>query len=72
MQGTIKTFHTEKFFGFITGEDNQDYFFHGSQLQTEQEEMCIYIGDVVEFDPVMSSKGIRAENVRIVKQNVEN
>lgn len=69
MKGAIKTFHTEKFFGFITGEDNQDYFFHGSQLHTDQEEMCIYIGDLVEFDPVMNSRGMRAEKIRILKQN---
>lgn len=69
MQGTIKTVYTERFFGFITGEDNQDYFFHGSQLISEQEEIYIHIGDLVEFDPVMSSKGLHAEKVRIMAQN---
>lgn len=72
MYGTIKNFKADKFFGFITGEDDQEYFFHGSELQSEQEEICLCSGDPVEFIPTMSSRGLRAENVRIVTQNETN
>ena len=30
MKGTVKKFDKEKGYGFITGEDGQDYFFHYS------------------------------------------
>lgn len=72
MYGTIKNFNADKLFGFITGEDDQEYFFHGSELQSEQEEVYLRSGAPVEFIPTMSSKGLRAENVRIVTQNETN
>lgn len=72
MYGTIKNFNNDKFFGFITGEDKKEYFFHGSELQSEQEEIYLCSGDPVEFIPSMTIKGLRAENVRIVTQNESN
>ncbi len=35
MKGTVKKFDKEKGYGFITGEDGKDYFFHYSQLMME-------------------------------------
>ena len=35
MKGTVKKFDKEKGYGFITGEDGKDYFFHYSQLGME-------------------------------------
>ena len=33
MRGRIKRFIEDKGYGFITGEDGQDYFFHISQVR---------------------------------------
>lgn len=46
MKGTIKWFSTDKGYGFITGNDNQDRYFHvqaivGSELPNP--------GDIVTF-----------------------
>jgi CspA family cold shock protein len=62
MRGKCKWF-ASKGHGFITGEDNQDYFVHytaisGNGFKTLDE------GEAVEFDATKSDKGLRAENVR--------
>lgn len=33
MRGTVKFFDVSKGWGFLTGEDNKDYFVHHSQIQ---------------------------------------
>ena len=41
MQGTIARLVPERGFGFITGDDGQEFFFHRSALQaTEFEELA--------------------------------
>ena len=35
MKGTVKWFNNKKGYGFITGEDGKDYFFHYSQIQMQ-------------------------------------
>ncbi len=34
-KGTVKWFNPGKGYGFIKGEDGQDYFVHFSEIQTE-------------------------------------
>jgi len=35
MNGTVKWFNSEKGYGFITGQDNKDYFAHYSAIQQD-------------------------------------
>lgn len=35
MNGTVKWFDAKKGYGFIVGDDGQDYFVHFSQIQVE-------------------------------------
>ena len=35
MNGTVKWFDTRKGYGFIVGDDGQDYFVHYSQIQAD-------------------------------------
>lgn len=35
MTGTVKWFSPAKGYGFVTGEDGNDYFVHYSQIQAE-------------------------------------
>jgi CspA family cold shock protein len=63
MRGTVKFFNTKKGFGFISGEDGQDYFLHISQLA----EQTINQNDTVEFNPVETNKGNQAHKVILVQ-----
>ena len=64
-QGTIKTLHTLKGFGFIQAADGQEYFFHKSAVRgAEFDELLA--GDAVRFEPGMGDKGPRANAVHPV------
>ena len=66
MRGRIKRFIEDKGYGFITGEDGQDYFFHISQVRDVVE---IKNWMVVNFDIVDGKKGKNAVNIRVSEQN---
>lgn len=62
MKGLVKWFSTDKGYGFITSDSNQDHYFNvrsivGAELPSN--------GDSVEFESKMGSKGPRAVNVKI-------
>lgn len=60
-RGTVKFFNKEKGFGFIKGDDGQEYFVHQSGLADE-----IQQGDMVEFELQEGKKGLMAVNVKRV------
>ena len=64
MKGTVKRLVSDKGFGFIAGEDGNEYFFHqsacnGVSFQELRE------GQSVQFDSGQGPKGPRGENVRL-------
>lgn len=62
MKGKIKWFDTKKAYGFIQGEDGQDYFVHVSELPegvTPQE------NDEVTFEPAETERGKQAKKVEM-------
>ena len=60
MTGKIKSFNAEKGYGFITGNDGNEYYIHAKHLT-----QGIYNdGDVVIFEIVESRNGIEAVNVK--------
>ena len=60
MQGVIKWYNKKKGYGFISGEDGEDYFFHFSEVKNN----VILDKDVdVEFDPAHTTKGKQAQNI---------
>ena len=63
MKGTVKKFDKEKGYGFITGEDGKDYFFHYSQLVMEGFK-TLSDGQEVEFNIVNGEKGPQATDVK--------
>ena len=67
MTGTVSRVIADKGFGFITGEDGQDYFFHRSDLGGFFDDLAADIGKgrkiKVQFESVPSPKGARASNV---------
>lgn len=62
MKGRIKNYNEQKGFGFILGNDNQDYFFHISDVNTFEP---LKIGDFVEFVPSENKKGQCAKKVKV-------
>lgn len=60
MKGTVKFFNMKKGFGFIAGDDGNDYFVHVSGI-TEGVEIAD--NDEVEFEAVEGNRGPKAEKV---------
>jgi len=55
---------SDKGFGFITGNDGQEYFVHRSAIRGEVFEQ-LREGQPVTFDATKGDKGLRAENVHV-------
>ena len=64
MKGTVKFFNRKKGFGFISGEDGQDYFVHVSALP---QGVFLNDNDEVTFDGAPGDRGLKAENVQVTK-----
>lgn len=60
LDGTVKTLHVEKGFGFIAAVDGQQYFFHRSAVDDFD---TLEVGDAVRFVAGEGAKGPRAEAV---------
>ena len=63
MNGTVKWFHADKGFGFITSEDGTDVFAHYSQIQKSGFK-TLAEGEQVTFDLAKGQKGPQAENIQ--------
>lgn len=68
MEGTIKWFNTRKGFGFVKGEDGEDYFVHYSALESN---VFLRENDKVSFDAVQTEKGKQAQNVKLLQKGSE-
>jgi CspA family cold shock protein len=64
MTGTVKNVVPEKGFGFITGDDKKDYFFHCSEAKGDFA-TAYTIGAKVEFEATQGKKGPRAIAVQL-------
>ena len=62
--GTVKRLVRDRGFGFITGEDGTELFFHRSAL-TGNAFDDLTEGQGVEFDVERGPKGPRAANIRL-------
>lgn len=60
MEGTVKWFNVRKGFGFIKGEDEQDYFVHHSSLPANT---ILNENDKVTFEPADTERGKQAQKV---------
>lgn len=50
MKGNIKRLFTDRPYGFITGDNGEDYFFHESEIVTDAPEIEVTEGQAVEFE----------------------
>ena len=58
--GKVKFYNREKRYGFITGDDGGDYFFHESMMVEGQQ---VRDEDKVEFNTVDGDRGKQASDI---------
>lgn len=68
MNGTLNNIVSAKMFGFILGENEQEYFFHRSDVPDIWDEMVMEFERLgrkvkVTFEPTKTPKGPRAANI---------
>jgi CspA family cold shock protein len=66
MKGTVKWFNASKGFGFIEGEDGEDYFVHQTAINDDKN---FRDDDKVTFDPVEGERGKQAQNVELANES---
>ena len=64
-KGVVKEYNPEKGFGFITGQDGEDYFVHVSGLREHLKGKGLRTGQTVAFDVDFGMRGDKAINVRL-------
>ena len=68
MEGTVKFFNRKKGFGFIQGNDGNDYFVHYTAIP---EGVFLRDNDLVSFDTGEGDRGLKAENVQLLTKGSE-
>jgi CspA family cold shock protein len=65
MKGKVKWFNTNKGYGFIITDDNQEYFVHWKAIvsKTPNEVKTLNQHDIVQFDVLQTDKGVQAINI---------
>ncbi len=62
VEGSVKWFSTDKGYGFVSGDDGEEYFVHHTALE---QGIRLREGDRVSFEPVQTEKGKQAKNVNL-------
>ena len=63
MKGTVKWFNNKKGYGFIIGEDGNEYFAHFSKIVADGYK-SLEQNATVEFDKAESENGVCAVNIK--------
>lgn len=66
VNGIVKWFDPKKGFGFVINEKGQDVFVHYTSINSEGFR-CLREGQIVEYEPLESDKGLQGHKVRILE-----
>jgi cold shock CspA family protein len=69
MEGNVKTFLSDKKYGFIKGNDGKDYYFRSDAFKNKTDLDKICDGALVEFDGAATPKGYRANSCVLLEQS---
>lgn len=64
MEGVVKWFSGKKGYGFVKGDDGEDYFVHSSAIPPE---VRLRENDRVSFEPVEGERGKQAQKIVLLK-----
>ena len=70
VRGRIRTLNADRGFGFLTplsGGRDGDHFLHNSGCAPGTGFHQLTVGALVEFDSHSTPKGLRAENIRLIR-----
>ncbi|MBL7147885.1 MAG: cold shock domain-containing protein [Nanoarchaeota archaeon] len=65
MEGVVKWFNTRKGYGFIKGDDGEDYFVHQTTIK---QGTFLRDNDRVSFDTAQTERGKQAQNVTLLQK----
>jgi CspA family cold shock protein len=65
-KGTVKWFDPKKGFGFVLNDDGEDVFIHYTSIEGDGFR-CLRNGQVVEYEEVVSDKGLQGKEVSILE-----
>lgn len=68
MDGVVKSYLSEKEYGFILGDDGKSYFFHQKDFIDKNQLIRLSDGALVSFDQTATRKGYRAINCALIDQ----
>lgn len=68
MEGKVKWFNTMKGYGFLEGDDGEEYFVHRTAIA---EGTMIKENDKVSFEPSEGDRGKQAKNVTLIQEGSE-
>ena len=65
MKGTVKWFNSRKGYGFVKGDDGNDYFVHFTAVP---QGVYLHEDDLVEFEPAEGERGKQAQDVQLLEK----
>lgn len=66
-KGKLKWFNDRKGFGFLINDNGEDVFVHYSQIKKDGFK-TLKEDDIIEYDEIVTDKGLQAQNVTILNQ----